>query len=367
MRSAALDVFRGLTIAFMVLVNNPGGPAYAPLRHADWHGWTPTDLVFPFFLFIVGAAIPFSLDAFRARGGSGHRFFVKILRRSAILFLLGLLLSGFPRYDLSTIRIPGVLQRIALCYLIAATLSVFTTLRGRVAWVVLLLAAHTIFLTALPVPGVGRANLGKETNLGAWLDRTLLSGHLWSQSRTWDPEGLLGTLSATATTLVGAIAGSVLMSRATLQCRLALIVTAGAILSAAGLVLDVWLPINKPLWTASYVLVTGGLGLLLLAVLEALFGDGRARSRIFVPFVALGRNAILVFVLSGLFARTLSLITLPNEPGSTMTLRAYLVHSVFQPVGPPKLASLAFALSHVALFALLSLFLHRHRLYLRVG
>ncbi len=208
-RLLSLDVFRGITVAAMVLVNNPGTwrAVYGPLRHADWHGWTPTDLIFPFFLFIVGVAIPFGLgrrlDADHGRG----QVVRKVLRRALVIFLLGLVLHAISSMDLATIRIPGVLQRIAVCYLVASL--VFLTF-GRGA--PLLIATIALFgywaaLTLIPVPGFGAGDLSKEGNLAAWIDRSVLGAHIWRVGRVYDPEGILSTIPAIATTLLGVLTG----------------------------------------------------------------------------------------------------------------------------------------------------------------
>lgn len=368
-RSVALDVFRGLTIAFMVLVNNPGAASYPPLRHADWHGWTPTDLVFPFFVFIVGAAIPYSLSARARKGGGRGAFVLRLVRRAAILFALGLLLAGFPRFDFSTIRIPGVLQRIALSWLLATLVCARAGPRARLAVAGILLVAHTALLTLVPVPGVGPPSLGKDTNLGAWLDRQLLDGHLWKQSKTWDPEGVLGTLTAVATALLGAAAGDVARRVSGPRRRAAVLASGGALLLLLSVPAATVIPVNKPLWTASYVLLSGGFAALLLALLGVACDGPRPRPlRIaLVPFVALGRNAILVFVLSGLLAKTLSLITVAGAGGRPISLRASLYRSAFAPIfATPEPASLLFALTHVLVFTVLAILLHRFRLYLRV-
>ncbi len=370
-RSVALDVFRGLTIAFMVLVNNPGAASYPPLRHADWHGWTPTDLVFPFFVFIVGAAIPYSLSARARKGGGRGAFALRLVRRAAILFALGLLLAGFPRFDFSTIRIPGVLQRIALSWLLATLVCARAGPRAQLAVAGVLLVMHTVLLTLVPVPGVGPPSLGKETNLGAWLDRQLLGGHLWKQSKTWDPEGLLGTLTAVATALLGAGAGAGLATRRSSGPfrRADILASGGALLLLLSIPAAAVIPVNKPLWTASYVLLSGGFAALLLALLSLICDGPRPRPLrlALVPFVALGRNAILVFVLSGLLAKTLSLITVPGAGGRQISLRASIYRSTFAPLfASPEPASLLFALAHVFLFTVLAILLHRFRVYLRV-
>src|SRR5687768_16924019 len=242
----------------MILVNNPGSWAhlYWPLEHARWHGWTPTDLIFPFFLFVVGMAVPFS-----RRPSLGEA-----ARRSAVLFLLGLFMAAFPYFDLTTVRIPGVLQRIALCYLAAFALFRIAGPRMEAAVAAVLLVVYWILMTRVPVPGGHPPNLEPETNLGAWLDRALLSGHLWKQSKTWDPEGLLSTLPAIATTLLGVLAGRWMRSARTPLNKVVGLLVLGSAGVVLGLVWNEWFPINKNLWTSSYVLLTAGLAAYLLAL-----------------------------------------------------------------------------------------------------
>src|SRR5206468_4093006 len=209
-RLESLDVFRGLTIAGMVLVNNPGSWAhiYWPLEHAEWNGWTPTDLIFPFFLFIVGVAIPLGLGKRVERGDRFRDLFIKIAYRSAVIFLLGELLAGFPYFHLSTIRIPGVLQRIAVCYFFAALIFIRTRPRTQAIIAVALLIVYALFMMHMPVPGYGAGDLSKEGNLAAYIDRHVFGPHIWKQGIVYDPEGLLSTMGALATTLFGVSTGN---------------------------------------------------------------------------------------------------------------------------------------------------------------
>ena len=213
-RLVSLDVFRGLTMAGMVIVNNPGdwGNVYWPLLHAEWHGWTPTDLVFPFFLFIVGVSITLSKKT---------ASWSSIFRRAAIIFALGLFLSGYPRFNIERWRIPGVLQRIAVCYLVAAVLYRVSDKRREVqarfiaAVAVVLALGYWAMMAFVPPPGGVAGDLTPDGNLGAWIDRALMSGHLWRPK--WDPEGLLSTIPAITTTLFGVLAGMCLSSEHTPQ------------------------------------------------------------------------------------------------------------------------------------------------------
>ena len=298
-----------MTVALMILVNNPGDwtHVYWPFLHAPWHGWTPTDLVFPFFLFIVGAAIP----VLAPREPPARRC-AAALSCSA----LGLFMAAYPTFDLSTVRIPGVLQRIALCYVAAWLVHRLRRPWVEAAFAAALLAAYWFLMTRVTVPGGLPPNLEPETNLGAWLDRELMAGHLWRQSKTWDPEGVLSTLPAIATTLLGVLAGRWVKRYAPAPAmRAAGLMGAGLVLTVAGLAWGRTFPINKSLWTPSYVLLDRGPRAPYF--LGALFwiADVRGHARWTRPFVIYGVNAILVFVAAGLLAKTLRSDRDPHRDG----------------------------------------------------
>ncbi len=208
-RLISLDVFRGLTIAGMVLVNNPGtwGHIYWPLAHAEWHGWTPTDLIFPFFLFIVGVAIPLAFGRRVDAGGRQKDLYLKVIKRTLIIFALGLFLNGFPYFNLSTIRIPGVLQRIAVCYLLASIIFLKTRVRTQIVIVTSLLLVYWLLMARLSAPGFATGDLSKEGSIASFIDRVVLGRHIWSQGKVYDPEGLLSTIPALATALLGVLTG----------------------------------------------------------------------------------------------------------------------------------------------------------------
>jgi predicted acyltransferase len=365
-RLRSVDVFRGITVAGMVIVNNPGdwNTVYAPLLHAEWHGWTPTDLIFPFFLFIVGAAIALS----PASAGSMRG----VVRRTAVIFGLGLFLAGFPFFNVGSWRIPGVLQRIALCYLAATIVSRLTrpnnddsrTHIARLAAAAgALCVGYAILMLWVPVPGGHAGDLSATGNLGAWLDRTLLAGHLWKAE--WDPEGLLSTMPAVATTLLGVIAGlSFRIARDLASWRRGLIV-GGLIAITIGLVWNGAFPINKSLWTSSYVFFTGGVAALALAACSWWCDEATGSWRLHTtePFVALGRNAILLFVLSGVIGRLLGVVMI--DPVARVSLKTWIYTNAFAPLAAPKNASLLFALTNLALLYALLAWLHRRRWYWR--
>jgi len=331
-RLLSLDAFRGLTIAAMVLVNNPGTwvAVYAPLKHARWHGLTPTDVIFPFFLFIVGVAIPLS------QPGAG-----RVLRRAAVIFALGIVLNGLPGFDWATIRIPGVLQRIAVCYLIAALLFLTTGWRTQAIVTAALLLGYWAAMTLVPVPGYGRGDLGPEANLAAWLDRGLLGPHIWRVARVYDPEGILSTVPAVATTLLGMLTGWWVQTARPPRTIAAGLALAGAIGTTLGAVWGVWFPVNKALWTSSYAVLTAGLALLVFAACYAAI-EIRGWRRWATPFVVLGVNALALFFLSTLVAHVLTLIHVGDGH-----LQKWIFERAFAPWAAPVNASLAYAVAYV--------------------
>lgn len=350
----------------MILVNNPGSwtSVYPPLLHADWHGWTPTDLIFPFFLFIVGVSITLAFSSRKEQREPLKVLHRKIIRRSLVLFALGLFLSGFPFYDLNTIRIPGVLQRIAVCYFMAALIFMHSDVKTQAAWAIGLLAVYWAFMQWFPVPGVGAGSYEKGTNFSAWLDNLLLHGHMWSQSKTWDPEGIFSTLPAISTTLSGVLTGHFLRSDRTPANKTITLILAGSIGMAAGWFWGHYLPINKNLWTSSYALFTSGMAAVTLAVSYYLV-DIRGWRKLAHPFCVYGMNAITVFVLSGIVGRLLYLIKWTSGD-STITLKSWLLDSFFTPWLSPVNASLAYALSFVFLSYIAMFYLYKKQIFIKI-
>ncbi len=350
-RLLSLDVFRGATIAAMLLVNNPGtwSALYAPLRHAEWHGWTFTDTIFPFFLWIVGVSMTLSFARRLGRGDGRAALLLHVCRRSAILFLLGIFLAGFPRFDFSTIRIPGVLQRIAVCYLCAAVIYLFSRLRGQLLWTAGLLGIYWVLMKLVPVPGYGAGVLEKIGNFAQYIDSIMLSGHMWSQSKVWDPEGIVSTIPAIATTLLGVLTGRILQARVAPAEKTAWIFIAGNTLMLAGAVMSLWLPVNKSLWTSSYAVLMAGLAANCFAFCYWVI-DVKGWRRWTQPLVAYGMNAILIFVLAGLLAKTTILIKLTGADGKPVSLARVVFETAYLPLASPVNASLLYALTYVALF-----------------
>jgi predicted acyltransferase len=303
-RLFSLDLFRGVTIAAMIVVNNQSSEqAYWPLRHAAWNGWTPTDLIFPFFLFIVGVSLVFSFQARLQRGESRRTLVLHTMRRSAVLFLIGLLLNGMASLQPSTWRIPGVLQRIAIVYCIASIISLYSGTRACVAWIAVLTVGYWAIMRFLPVPGHGVPTvdiplLHPDNNLAAYIDRKLMLGHMWEKTR--DPEGLLSTLPAVASALCGVLTGDWLQTKRTPNQKVIGMLGAGIVGVIAGEIWSYWFPINKNLWTSSYVVFTAGGALICLALCCWVTDIKLHRGWWTKPFVILGTNAITAYVLSQL-------------------------------------------------------------------
>ena len=353
-RLLALDAFRGMTIAGMLLVNNPGtwSAIYPPLAHATWHGWTPTDLIFPFFVFIVGITTHISLSARERQGASRAAVTARILRRGGLIILLGLLLHAFPFFPLDRLiglRIPGVLQRIGVCYIAAALISRGRSNRDLAGITALLLLLYWGLQTLVAPPGVAAPTLDvPEQTLSAWLDRVVFGGHLWQQSKTWDPEGLLSTVPAIGTCLLGVLAGRRLAGSEPLPERLNVLFVAGSLGMVTGLIWNWIFPINKSLWTSSYVVFTAGMACVALAALVWPI-DVRGRKRWVAPFVTYGLNPMLAFVGSGMMAKAMGLIRVPWE-GDRISLQQAVYRMVFAPWLEPRTASLAYAVGFVVLW-----------------
>lgn len=367
-RLLSLDVFRGATIAAMILVNNPGdwSHIYPPLEHSKWNGCTPTDLIFPFFLFMVGVSIIFAMQSKKAEGGGHGKLIFRAFRRMVLLIVISLLIQLFYHPDLATLRYPGVLQRIAIVYFICTLLYLKVTFRNRNLLLAFVLVAYYVLMTFVPVPNLGHANLNPETNMGAWLDRMVFTpAHLWRESNTWDPEGLLGTLPAIGTGLLGMIAGRWLKHpNYKGSVKVSWMFVYGVAAVAAGLLWGQFFPINKSLWTSSFVLYTGGLATLLLAGCYWLI-DINGNNRFAWIFAVFGTNAITAYILSGILPGLIGFIHI-NSGGRSLNANAYISQHFFNPYLSPNNASLASALLLVILIWLILLPLYRKNIVIKV-
>ncbi|MCB0450294.1 MAG: DUF5009 domain-containing protein [Confluentibacter sp.] len=419
-RLISLDVFRGFTILLMTIVNNPGSWAsiYPPLKHAPWHGCTPTDLVFPFFIFIMGAAIPFALPTKHF-----DRFvFNKIIVRSLRIFCLGLFLnffgriqmfglegiylllfklaltfavayallgnfslkiktytafsivaillflaySGLPSYQ--NVRIPGVLQRIALVYFFVAILYLKTTLKTQLIVLATLLIGYWLVMAFVPVPGFGPANFEEGTNLAAWLDNLLLNGHLWASTKTWDPEGILSTLPALGTGILGMYIGQILNTKISKIEILKKIALMGCAMLFLGLIWSLFFPINKSLWTSSYVLYTGGIATVSLAILYYIIDVAHLKKWTKLLLVW-GVNPMIVFFFSGIIPRVLSSITIqePNTASEQINLHNLIYNHWLVPFFEnPLNSSLAFAMAYGIIWTLILWWFYENKLIFKV-
>jgi predicted acyltransferase len=379
-RLFSLDILRGLTIAFMIMVNNTGGDgAWTQMRHADWNGFTATDLVFPTFLFVVGASIVFSVRARLSRGDSRTKLAWRSLRRAVVLFLCGVFINGFPRFHLDHLRIYGVLQRIAICYLIVSLFYLWDRrVWTKVTLLVCVLVGYWVLVRWVPVPGSGVAGhdiplLDKDRNIVAWVDRQLMPGHLYEDEplhSARDPEGLLSDIPAIGTTLIGLLAAIWLSgNRAARTKTLGLVAGAGVCL-ATGYLWSIWLPLNKKMWTSSYVLVAAGWSLLLFAlfywVVEQRGWCKSGWSKVPAwPWLVFGSNAIVAYMISELLGTTIALIPL-NSGGRRTDALSFFYDHVFVPIDDSGWRALAYSVSYAAVCFLPVWALYRKKIFVKV-
>jgi predicted acyltransferase len=379
-RLVSLDVFRGITVAGMLLVNDPGswGHIYPPLEHAAWNGWTPTDLVFPFFLFIVGITTVLSADARRARGATDVELVRQILRRGALIFLFGLVVNWLPFYTwtgdfpsfgarivdrLYHVRIMGVLQRIGLAYAAGALIALRANVRTIIVVSAVILFGYWALMSMGPLEP-------PEATIAASVDRALLDwgaagNHLWAQSMTWDPEGPLSTIPAVASVLLGVLAGRWIASGKALSDRLNGLFAAGAMGMCAGLVWNWVFPINKNLWTSSYVVFTAGMAAVTLAVCIWLIDSEHVRWWT-PPFLAFGMNPIVAFVGSAAMERLIYSVITVNVDGKPVSIETAFYNATLGAWLPPKLASLSFAVCFVLVWLGVLTVLYRRKIFLKI-
>ena len=356
-RLLSLDAFRGFTIAAMLLVNNPGdwNNLYPQLEHAAWSGWTFTDWVFPFFLFIGGVSMHLSLGHRAANGADKLQLLQQLGKRAAIIFLIGFTLNLIPNFDFNSVRLPGVLQRIALCTVLAAPIVVYFSWRQQCVWILAILSTYTMIMLFLPVPDVngvwasGALEPGRD--VGAWLDRALMDGHLWKKAKTWDPEGLLSTLPATCSVLFGVLAGNFLsQARATAEKTVWMLLAGLACLWLGQIMHSLVMPINKSLWTSSFCIFMTGWALIIFSSFYWLL-DGNPSEKLkqkmhkaCLPLITYGLNALFLFALSGVIAKMLGFIHVTQADGSSASLQKALFAPIKAlPIAPVN-ASLLFAI-----------------------
>ena len=367
----------------MILVNNPGNDfAYPPLKHSLWNGWTPTDLIFPFFLFIVGVSMVLSFRSRIERNESKRTLLVHTLRRSAVIFLIGLFLNGFPYFNLSTWRVAGVLQRIAIAYLAAAILTLYSGTRGIVLWIAGLLISYWIAMRFVPVPGIGTPGvdmplLDPNANLDWYIDKLYLPGAMYEKTR--DPEGILSTFPSIATVLLGVLTGRWLkagdkaaaprkdagLPKQNAVGKVAGMLASGAVLIIAGQLWNVSFPINKKLWTSSFVLFTGGCALVALATCYWITDVKGHRGWWTKPFVVFGTNAIAAYALAELVSSLLYSIRV-HGGRRTVTLQDFLYRTLFGSITPKEFGSLVYAIAFVGLCWLPIYWMYRKRIFLKV-
>ncbi len=425
-RLVSLDVFRGMTIAGMVLVNNPGtwDAIYPPLEHAEWHGLTPTDLVFPFFLFIVGVSIPLALGK-RIEEGITRDVYLKIFSRSILIFFFGLLMAAFPLFDFSNegiplvvkiiemfslvaivylwltgkiieplillgclavflvilyfsgyplvftnvenLRIPGVLQRIAVCYLITSLIFLHTNWKQLTIISIILLVFYWLLMTIVPVPDCAVTTIDdKACNLAAYVDRAIFGlNHIWKQAKVYDPEGLLSTIPAVVTTIAGVLTGLWLKAKRSAFEKVSGLFFFGVVLLVIGWIWNAFFPFNKALWTSSYVVFTAGLALCFLGFCYWLI-DIKEYKAWAKPFVIFGANALALFIGSGLMERIMGIIKVPGADGKQTNLQDWIYTTIFEPLASPQTSSLLFAICFILFWLFLMWLLYRKRIYIKV-
>jgi predicted acyltransferase len=366
-RLISLDAFRGFTIMLMILVNNPGHWEYilSPLKHAKWHGCTPTDLVFPFFLFIMGTAMAFSFSRRLEENLSRKPLYLQIIKRTFLLIFLGLFLSWYLRWNFSTLRFPGVLQRIGLCYFFASMIILHTGRRGQMIWTALLLVGYWIVMAFIPFPGRTGDVWALNSNLAQYIDGILLKGHLYKQEIGFDPEGLLSTLPAIAQVMLGWFTGQWLRSKSDPLEKTNRMFIAGNISIVLGLAWSLFMPINKQLWTSSYVLYTTGIALNFLAISYWLV-DIKGYSRFTKPFVIFGSNAILAFFGSGIMAKTLYMWEVTRADGSSVSLKRLFCDQVLLPLFGNWGGSLAHPILYILIWLGILTWFYKKKIFIKL-
>jgi predicted acyltransferase len=359
-RLISLDAFRGFTIAAMILVNNPGSwdHVYAPLLHKTWNGVTPTDLIFPFFIFIVGVSIVLAYSKRLSQGVPPRKMIGKILFRAFKIFMVGIILHFLSSLDFSELRIAGVLQRIAIVFLVCSMLYLFTSWRTQLITGIVLLIGYWMVMTLIPTPGYDKAMLEPGINLAAWFDGKFLPGKMWEG--TWDPEGILSTFPAIATGIAGMMAGTIITGKLSQERKVLWLFTAGFLATILGQAWGWVFPLNKNLWTSSYVLFTGGLASMTLAA-SIFVVDMLGRKRFAKIGIVFGANAITIYVFAGLASIIFYYLNFGFH-----TLNVYFLNFCTGLSMSPKMASLIYALLYVAFNYIPAWLLYRKRIFIKL-
>ncbi|MBS1747825.1 MAG: DUF5009 domain-containing protein [Bacteroidetes bacterium] len=367
-RLLSLDFFRGITIAAMILVNNPGDweHVYAPLEHSKWNGCTPTDLIFPFFIFMVGVSITLAIGPKKADKTQHSKIIAKAFKRSLILYLINVAIHFLFTFNFENFRILGVLPRIAIVFFIAVIIFLKTGFKQQLTIFFSILIIYYILMCFVPVPGYGASNLEPATNLAAWLDTTILTTkHMWSGSKVYDPEGILSTIPAVGTCLFGIMVGDWIRRKDKDEStKVAWLFVMATFSIMVGMIWNNFFPINKSLWTSSFVLYTGGLATAGLAIAFWLI-DVQQRKKYITPFVAFGANAITAYVAADVVIAVLSWFHV-NLDGQSTNLQDYLYKTIFAPHFSPINASLAGAITFVLIMTVPMMILYRKKIFIKV-
>ena len=375
-RLLSLDVFRGATIAGMMMVNNPGSWSliYPPFKHAAWNGWTFTDLIFPFFLWIVGVAMTYSFSKRVEQGADRNKLLLHAFQRALGIFAIGLFLNGFPyglifghQFAWATIRIPGVLQRIAICYLITSVIVLYSNITWQVRWTVLLLVGYWLLIKMVPVPEFGAGILEPKGSLAWYIDSTVLGSHTWRGAPVlgFDPEGIFSTLPAIATTLFGVLTGHFIRSDRTQSDKTVWMFVTANVLLFMGLLMDNWLPINKNLWTSSYSVFMAGMALNIFAFCYWLI-DVKGYKGWTKPFQIYGLNAISMFALAGLIGRLTGVAKVSGPDGNPISFQSWYFQNLFLPIGDPMFASFLHSVAFMLFLYLIAYLMYKYNIILKV-
>lgn len=369
-RLTSLDFFRGATVAAMIMVNDPGNwnTTYYQLTHAEWEGCTATDLIFPFFLFIVGVSITLAFSRALEKGKSKKELAQKALKRGAIIFSLGLFLNVFPSFNFSELRIPGVLQRIALVYVICSLLYLYASRKGQLLWFLLVLVGYYVVMTYVPVPGIGAANLDPVNNFSAWFDRLILEGNLGQNGKgLYDITGIFTTIPAIGSGLSGIFIGHLLMSKK-MDGNIALIwmFVLGCSLLALGWLWSLEFPIIKGLWTSSFVLHSSGLAILCFAI-SHWFIDILKFEKAIKPFLAFGANALAAYFIAGVFSKfTSSEILSIGNNNTVQSIKEWTFSKLLMVAPDPYVSSLAYSVINTLLIFALIWVLYKKNIIIKV-